>query len=148
MLCRRARHLLVKGALEIEPPSSKPRYTGESAAARRRPPPLASTRRRSALARVLGRWIEIQRTRSKLATPVTCGRPEPSDLDPTHPAARATRKPPQLLDLDPTDPDQANQVKPSRPWPFCRKVPKFSDIHKNTLPPLEILYGLVLFLLF
>jgi hypothetical protein len=42
---------------------------------------------------------------------------------------------PAPLDPDPTDLDQVNQVKPSRPLPFYRKPPMFSDIHKNTLPP-------------
>jgi hypothetical protein len=69
---------------------------------------------------------------------VACGRPEPSDSDPTYPAARLTRKPPQPLDLDPTDLDLVNPRQPSQPPPaqvFLHKTPEFSGTHKNTLPP-------------
>jgi hypothetical protein len=61
-------------------------FSGEAAAARCRPPPSAVVLRR----------------------PAACGRLEPSDPDPTHPAARFTRKPLQPLDLDPMDLDLVN----------------------------------------
>jgi hypothetical protein len=67
-----------------------------------------------------------------------CARSRPPDLDPTPMSNPAACKPPWSLDLDPMGLDRVNPsqpVKPCRPRQFCRKPPKFSDIHKNTLPP-------------
>jgi hypothetical protein len=88
-------------------------FFGEAAAARRWPPPSAIAFRHL----------------------TACGRPELSDSDPTHPAARFTRKSPQPLDLDPTDLDrvkpESSQVNPAGSGVFAEKplsFPIFTDI--------------------
>jgi hypothetical protein len=68
----------VQGALEIEAPSSKPTFTGESAAACCRPPPLAVARRRKR-ARVRPEPLDLDL--ALLLNPPTDHRQPPSDLE-------------------------------------------------------------------
>jgi hypothetical protein len=86
---------------------------------------ITTPRRRSPLA--AGYCPAAGRLHTSLAAGSRSGAPD--SIQPPH----LNPQPLQPLDLDQADPSQP--AKPRRLRQFCRKVPEFSGIHKNTIPP-------------